>query len=291
MIGADGRLQRAPNLPRLGRRAGGRRAVPAPGRGAGARRERGRPGRAGRAVVRRRRGRRRRPADADFLFVSGGIGVGAGIVLGGELFRGAGGRAGELGHVVVDPDGPRVQLRRPRLPGAGRRAGGAAAGGRRGDGRRSCSPGRRRPIEPAGRALGVALTGAVHLLDVRTVVLGGLYAQLGDGLRDAVAARAGGPGRAGGGAAAAAGHRGRAARRRGLGGAGGCAAPAADRASAQEALGSTRTRSAVIVVPSGSPVTATRSPTARLRVHRGHVHRHRQPVALQDGDRCRRPAR
>ena len=46
------------------------------------------------------------PDGVDFLYVSGGIGVGAGIVLGGALFRGAGGRAGELGHVVVDPHGP-----------------------------------------------------------------------------------------------------------------------------------------------------------------------------------------
>ncbi|HEX5811712.1 MAG TPA: ROK family transcriptional regulator, partial [Pseudonocardia sp.] len=33
----------------------------------------------------------------DFLYVSGGIGVGAGIVLGGRLFGGSGGRAGGLG--------------------------------------------------------------------------------------------------------------------------------------------------------------------------------------------------
>ena len=45
-------------------------------------------------------------AGDDFLYVSGGIGVGAGIVLGGRLFGGSGGRAGELGHVVVDPAGP-----------------------------------------------------------------------------------------------------------------------------------------------------------------------------------------
>jgi len=44
------------------------------------------------------------PSDA--VHVSGGIGVGAGIVLGGRLFRGAGGRAGEIGHVVVAPEGP-----------------------------------------------------------------------------------------------------------------------------------------------------------------------------------------
>lgn len=35
-----------------------------------------------------------------------GTGVGGGIVLDGELFRGPDGSAGELGHIVVDPEGP-----------------------------------------------------------------------------------------------------------------------------------------------------------------------------------------
>ncbi|WP_030507681.1 ROK family transcriptional regulator [Microbispora rosea] len=42
----------------------------------------------------------------DFLHVSGEIGIGAGLVVRGRLFRGAHGFAGELGHVVVSPDGP-----------------------------------------------------------------------------------------------------------------------------------------------------------------------------------------
>ena len=43
----------------------------------------------------------------DFVFVWGAIGVGAGIVIGGELMRGASGFAGELGHQTVDRHGPR----------------------------------------------------------------------------------------------------------------------------------------------------------------------------------------
>ncbi|MEW9527489.1 ROK family protein [Microbispora sp. NPDC049125] len=42
----------------------------------------------------------------DFLHVSGEIGIGAGLVVQGRLFRGARGFAGELGHVAVSPDGP-----------------------------------------------------------------------------------------------------------------------------------------------------------------------------------------
>jgi glucokinase len=41
-----------------------------------------------------------------FLGLTLGTGVGGGIVLRGELFRGHGGTAGELGHMVVDPSGP-----------------------------------------------------------------------------------------------------------------------------------------------------------------------------------------
>lgn len=36
-----------------------------------------------------------------------GTGVGGGLILDGALYRGAGGAAGELGHIVVDPRGPR----------------------------------------------------------------------------------------------------------------------------------------------------------------------------------------
>jgi glucokinase len=40
------------------------------------------------------------------LLVTLGTGIGGGIVLGGRLYRGHHGFAGEIGHMVVDPDGP-----------------------------------------------------------------------------------------------------------------------------------------------------------------------------------------
>ncbi len=43
---------------------------------------------------------------ADVVVVTLGTGIGGGIVLGGELYRGASGFAGEIGHMVVDPGGP-----------------------------------------------------------------------------------------------------------------------------------------------------------------------------------------
>ena len=132
-------------------------------------------------------------AGDDFLYVSGGIGVGAGIVLGGRLFHGSGGRAGELGHVVVDPAGPRCTcggrgcLEREagletlcRAAGVGDLDALAAAAARR-------EPAADAALRAGGHALGVALAGAVNLLDVPTVVLGGGYPRLGAVLRDAVA--------------------------------------------------------------------------------------------------------
>jgi kanosamine 6-kinase len=44
---------------------------------------------------------------ADFAYLGVGTGVGGGLVLGGRLHAGAHGGAGELGHLVVNPAGPR----------------------------------------------------------------------------------------------------------------------------------------------------------------------------------------
>jgi predicted NBD/HSP70 family sugar kinase len=132
----------------------------------------------------------------DFVHVSGEIGVGGGIVIGGELFRGVRGFAGEIGHVVVEPDGPLCRcgargcleqvagqeaiLRSAGLTGAvgtsiGQPGGSVAellARAREGE------PGTLRAIEGAGRALGMGLSATVNIVDPSTVVLGGLYAAL-----------------------------------------------------------------------------------------------------------------
>jgi len=125
-------------------------------------------------------------ADGDgldsFVYVSGEIGIGAGIVLHRTLFRGARGWSGELGHVCVHPDGPRCRcgalgcleqyagqeaLLRDLPAGetglARLRDDAALAGGR---------------LPAAGTSLGVALAGVVNMLDVDTVVLGGIFGPL-----------------------------------------------------------------------------------------------------------------
>lgn len=119
-----------------------------------------------------------------FVYISGEVGIGAGIVLNGVLFRGARGWSGEIGHVPVHPDGLPC-----RCGGqgcleqyAGQEAILAAAGlspitrlisaAERGE------PATRRALADAGAALGVAVAGVINLLDVDTVVLGGSYAAL-----------------------------------------------------------------------------------------------------------------
>jgi glucokinase len=46
------------------------------------------------------------PVTASMAYLNLGTGLAAGLVLGGELWRGARGGAGEIGHILVDPDGP-----------------------------------------------------------------------------------------------------------------------------------------------------------------------------------------
>ena len=45
----------------------------------------------------------------NMLYVGIGTGIGAGVILNGELFHGAHGMAGEIGHMLVEPDGPLCQ--------------------------------------------------------------------------------------------------------------------------------------------------------------------------------------
>jgi glucokinase len=42
----------------------------------------------------------------DFVMVTLGTGIGGGVIAGGSLIRGTNGFTGEIGHMVVDPDGP-----------------------------------------------------------------------------------------------------------------------------------------------------------------------------------------
>ncbi|GHE61473.1 hypothetical protein GCM10014715_13600 [Streptomyces spiralis] len=124
----------------------------------------------------------------DFLHVSAEIGIGAAVVVDGRLLRGTRGFAGELGHVPVEPEGPACACggRGCLEQYAGEEAVLRAAGLEPGEGRvgllatraEAGDEGVRRALSDAGTALGIALTGAVNLLDPETVVLGGALAAL-----------------------------------------------------------------------------------------------------------------
>ena len=49
----------------------------------------------------------RRENDSGLICLDMRYGIGAGLVISGEIWRGSDGAAGEIGHVVVDPNGPR----------------------------------------------------------------------------------------------------------------------------------------------------------------------------------------
>ncbi len=136
----------------------------------------------------------------DFIHISGEIGVGAAIVVDGELLRSGSDLGGELGHVQVDPGGAECPcgsrgclervvgqealLNMSRLDAEVGTSIGVPDGGvrllvesaERGDQATLDA------LVKAGRALGLACGAAVNLLAPNTVVLGGIFAPLFDWL-------------------------------------------------------------------------------------------------------------
>ncbi|MEU4387942.1 ROK family transcriptional regulator [Promicromonospora sp. NPDC023805] len=131
-------------------------------------------------------------APDSFIFVSGDVGIGAAIVVDRALFLGERGWNGEIGHVVVDPAGPRCScgafgcLEQYAGKEAMMRAAGlppdspldALITRLTQDGAGPAAAGSAMATLPAGRALGSALADFVNLLDVSTIVLGGAYTEL-----------------------------------------------------------------------------------------------------------------
>ena len=132
---------------------------------------------------------------SDFMYASGQVGVGGGIVLGGELFRGYRGFGGEFGHTTVEADGlPCACGSRGCLETHGGLEPLLTAAGV--DGEHISTTGSGKPVaelvkraeagEPTalaaladcGRWLGVALGSVVNLLSPQTIVLGGYFAPI-----------------------------------------------------------------------------------------------------------------
>jgi glucokinase len=136
----------------------------------------------------------------DVLFVAIGTGIGGAIVAGGRPYGGAHGRAGEVGHTVVDPDGPpcacgargcvealasaaaieRAYAETGAGDGASAREVAALAGAH--------DPAARAVWDRAVAALAAGLANAITLLDPARIVVGGGLAEAGAALLDPLAA-------------------------------------------------------------------------------------------------------
>lgn len=139
-------------------------------------------------------------ADIDnFMFVKIGTGIGGGLVLSGAHYAGAFGVVGELGHTVIDPGGPHcrcgnrgcletvastVVVVRHVSESMGREVTLDEVVALARDGNMATT----RVLAAAGAALGQALAGAVNLLGVQRIVLGGAIVEAGDALLQPVRA-------------------------------------------------------------------------------------------------------
>lgn len=140
------------------------------------------------------------PGLRDFVHVSGEIGIGAGLVVDGRLFEGVRGFGGEIGHVCVDPAGPRCGCGArgclERLAGQESMLREAGVWGGRDPQRPPAAlldelvrllaaedPRALDAVRSAGRSLGIALSAVINTVDVPAVVLGGSYARLEPWLR------------------------------------------------------------------------------------------------------------
>src|ERR671933_820516 len=133
----------------------------------------------------------------DLIYIKVSSGIGAGLILNGRLYRGSAGLAGELGHVLVDPEGlvcrcgnrgcletlaatgALVELLR-RSHGETVTVAGMLELARQGD------LGCRRVIADAGRAIGQAVSVLLNVLNPELLVVGGDLAAAGDLLLDGV---------------------------------------------------------------------------------------------------------
>lgn len=143
----------------------------------------------------------------DMLMVTVGTGIGGGIVSGGRMLRGANGFAAEIGHVIVEPDGPpcgcgnvgcweqvasgsalgrigREHAARDRRGRIAALAGGAdrVSGRHVAKAAAEGDPDAAGILREVGRRLGEGMAGLANILDPEVIVVGGGVAEIGDPL-------------------------------------------------------------------------------------------------------------
>lgn len=128
-----------------------------------------------------------------FIYVSGEVGVGAGLVIDHQLLGGASGWSGEIGHICVDPAGPLCSCGASGCLEAylGLRSLAAHAGLKRGattlDVLNAASQGNqaaRTTLDEAGAALGRALSAVINSTDIPLVLLGGKIVDLSEAIME-----------------------------------------------------------------------------------------------------------
>lgn len=139
---------------------------------------------------------------SDLVYVKVASGIGAGVMLGGRLHRGAAGSAGELGHVLHDPDGEicrcgnrgcleTVAAAGPLVRLLGRRHGPDFTTARLVQLAAEGDVGTRRVLVDAGRAIGRSLADLSNVLGPERIVIGGDLGGTGspllDGIRESMA--------------------------------------------------------------------------------------------------------
>jgi glucokinase len=139
----------------------------------------------------------------DLVYLTVSSGIGSGLIFGGRLYHGASGQAGEIGHTVIDPDGPRCACGRrgcleaiasgfaiaraaaaavadgrpttlSALPPAGLSAAAVARAAHDGD------QVAREIFARAGAAVGAGLADLINLLNPAMIIVGGGVARAGD---------------------------------------------------------------------------------------------------------------
>jgi glucokinase len=138
---------------------------------------------------------------ADMLALTVSTGVGGGLVLGGRLYHGKSGNAGHVGHVVVEPDGPKCAcggqgcleavasgpntVRRALAEGWEPPAGAAADGIALAASAAAGDPIATRNLARAGRAVGRGLASCANALDLEAIVVAGGFSRAGPTFWDA----------------------------------------------------------------------------------------------------------
>ncbi|MCF3105192.1 ROK family transcriptional regulator [Streptomyces roseoverticillatus] len=128
---------------------------------------------------------------SDLAYIKVASGVGAGLVINGQIYRGPGGTAGEIGHITLDESGPVCRCgnrgcletftaARYVLPLLHSAHGTDLTVARMVQLAREGDPGCRRVISDVGRHIGSGVANLCNLLNPRRVVLGGDLAPSGE---------------------------------------------------------------------------------------------------------------